>query len=240
MTLAMDNMRQTKNTMPENIRASRASMAMDKDYICLGAIAGAQGIKGEVRVKSFTANPVDVASYGEVLGDNGQTYRLKAKHETQGIVVVAIDGVTDRNAAEAMKGIKFYIKRDQLPELSQNDYYHADLLGLRLEDRAGNLIGHIISVEDFGAGDVVEVKDANGKTDLCLPFTASIFPEVDLQKGVAIVELPEFVEENNSQLMVSPSNHGTEMNARPILRQAQDELVSAEGEQASEVEETHE
>lgn len=190
----MLNMTAEKQNAKAALLNKRQTLTPGEDYLCLGAIASAQGIQGEVRVKSFTANPVDVASYGALLGDDGNAYRLKAKYAKDTLVIASIEGVTDRNQAETLRGIKLYARRDALPQLSGKRYYLADLIGMALFDQAGKKVGTINALHNFGAGDVVEVMDESGASDLMLPFSDSVFPEVDVKARRAVVAMPDFVE----------------------------------------------
>ena len=157
------------------------SNAKPKDgKLCLGVIVGARGIKGDVKVKSFTGHPADVASYGPLETDDGQRLTLKVTGEAKGSVVVRISGVTDRTKAEALKGQQLYVERSQLPESDDEDeYYHADLIGLSVVDETDTECGTVIALYDFGAGDVIDIRRPAGHT-LMLPFTADAVPEIDV------------------------------------------------------------
>lgn len=163
-------------------------MADDKaDKVCVGVIAGARGIKGDVKVKAFTENPNDIAAYGPVETDDGETLTLKVTGEAKGTVVVRIDGVTDRNQAEALKGQQMYVARNALPDTEDEDeYYHADLIGLTVVDETETECGTVIALYDFGAGDVIDIRRSAGHT-LLLPFTVEAVPSVDLKAGRIVV-----------------------------------------------------
>jgi 16S rRNA processing protein RimM len=162
--------------------------------VCIGQIVGAQGIQGAVRVKSFTADPPDVAAYGPVTDETGRQFRLKVASQAKGVVICRIDGVNDRNAAEALKGTRLHVAREMLPEPEEDDeFYHADLIGLAVELRDGTVLGKVRAVFDFGAGDMLELAGPGGETRL-LPFTRAAVPVVDIKAGRLIAEPPEETE----------------------------------------------
>lgn len=161
------------------------------DRVCLGAITGAHGIRGQVKIKPFTENPDDVGSYGPVTDEAGtRTFTLQVMGRAKEQVVVKLEGVGDRNAAEALRGTRLYVGRDKLPEAEDGAFYHADLIGLRVEDTSGETIGEVTAMYDFGAGDLVEFRGLVGKSHM-LPFTEEIVPVVDLDGGRIVVNPPE-------------------------------------------------
>ncbi|MEQ8398815.1 ribosome maturation factor RimM [Thalassobaculum sp.] len=161
------------------------------DRVCLGAVAGAHGVRGQVKVKPFTENPDDVAAYGLVEDERGdRRFKLSVTGRHKDTVIVRIDGVSDRNAAEALRGTRFYVARAALPEPEEGAFYHADLIGLSVVSVGGETLGRVTSVHDFGAGDLVEYVDANGGQHM-LPFTMATVPEVDLVGGRLVVDPPE-------------------------------------------------
>ncbi len=160
------------------------------DFVCVGAIAAAHGIRGEVKVKAFTADPLGVGAYGPVTTDRGQVLKLKVLREQGDAVIARVDGVTDRNGAEALRGLKLYVSRASLPAPEDEDeFYHADLLNLAVEDQAGETLGRIASIQDFGAGDMIEIALAQGGSAY-LAFTRDIVPTVDVKGGRVIVAPP--------------------------------------------------
>jgi 16S rRNA processing protein RimM len=159
--------------------------------ICVGVITGAQGVRGAVRVKSFTAVPEDVASYGPVEDETARRQlTLRLVGHAKGVVVATIAGIDDRDAAEALKGVRLYVKRSALPEAGEEEYYHADLLGLEAVLRDGTVLGRVRAVHEYGAGDSIEVERAAGGTVL-VPFTRAAVPVVDLAGGRLVIEPPE-------------------------------------------------
>lgn len=174
-----------------------AAATSDK-LLLLGAIIGAHGIKGEVKVKSFAAQPSDIAAYGP-LSDAGEKRRFDLSvvgtaDATRGILIARIAGVADRNAAEALKGTELYVARAKLPHLSDSDeFYFADLIGLLAVDAAGKPYGRIVSVDNYGAGDLLLVapEDASAGDSFVVPFTKAFVPVVDLKAGKVTLNLPE-------------------------------------------------
>jgi len=160
--------------------------------ILLGRVAGAHGIRGEVIIHAYTAAPEDIGTYGPLLDKSGaQSYRIKsARAMAKGGVVARLEGVSDRNAAEALKGVELYVERDKLPAAAEGEFYHADLIGLSAVDPQGKRIGEIVAVQNYGAGDLLEIRLAGtGKTEL-VPFTEATVPEVDIAAGHAMVAMP--------------------------------------------------
>jgi 16S rRNA processing protein RimM len=161
-----------------------------QERVCIGAIAGVRGLKGEVRIKSFTANPDDVAAYGPVSTDDGDvSYRIKITAHAKGLVIARLDGIADRTAAEALKGTRLYVPKEVLPEPGEGEYYHADLVGLRAETVEGKHLGMVKAVHNFGAGDILEIGpgENSGEDDLMVAFTADTVPVVDIENGRIVV-----------------------------------------------------
>ena len=156
--------------------------------VLLGVIIGAQGIRGEVKVKSFTGDPEAVGDYGPLHDAKGRDFRLKVHRLAKGDVVVAsIRGVGDRNAAEALKGTELYVARDALPQPEDGEFYYTDLVGLRVATTDGRELGTVGAVHNFGAGDMLEVKTEGGRSAM-VPFTDDAVPEVDIAGGRVVVD----------------------------------------------------
>ncbi len=161
--------------------------------ILLGAIAGVHGVRGEVKVKSFTADPLAIAAYGPLFDEQGRSFALKlsSKAAKDTVVIARIDGIGDRNAAEALKGKRLYAPREALPALSAADEFYAhDLIGLAVEDRSGQALGRVVDLADYGAGDIIAVGGGT-QGDFELPFADRFVPVVDLAAGKVVVELPD-------------------------------------------------
>jgi 16S rRNA processing protein RimM len=165
-------------------------MPASRRLLCVGIITGAQGIRGAVRIKSFTADPLDIDAYGPVSDEAGtRSFELESIGQSKGVVVATLSGVTDRNAAEALKGMQLFVERDRLPPADDEEYYHADLLGLAAELVTGEPLGRITAVYDFGAGDALEVTGADGGV-VMVPFTKAAVPVVDLEAGKVVIDPP--------------------------------------------------
>jgi 16S rRNA processing protein RimM len=165
-----------------------------KARVLVGVIAAAHGVRGLVRVKSFTADPKSVASYGELSDERGQRrFRLILQGQVKEGVIAKIDGIADRDAAEALKGTKLFVDREALPAIAADDeFYQADLVGLRVEARDGKTLGRVKAVLNFGAGDLLEIEGEG--VSLMLPFTKRVVPLVDLPGGRLVADPPAEVE----------------------------------------------
>lgn len=159
--------------------------------VCLGAIAGAYGVTGAVRIRSFTAAPEDIAAYGALSDESGgRVFEIKVTGMSRLQVVAEIEGVADRAAAEALKGTRLYVARECLPAPEADEYYHHDLIGLAVELAGGERLGTVAAVHDFGAGDMIEVARADGGAALLVPFTRELAPVVDLAAGRLVLAPP--------------------------------------------------
>jgi 16S rRNA processing protein RimM len=166
------------------------------DMICIGAIAGAFGVAGEVRLKSFCSEPTDIVTYGPLFSEDGsREFRVTLTRPVAGGLGARIAGVTSKEAADALRGTSLFVPRNRLPALPDDEYYHADLIGLDAFDTGGELIGKVTAVYNHGAGDIVEISPIRHKSALLLPFTAAIVPNVDLTAGRIVVDLPEDADE---------------------------------------------
>lgn len=163
----------------------------DATRVCLGIVVGARGLKGEVRIKSFTAEPEDVAAYGALESEDRQrSYTIKVLGFQNGSVIARIAGIGDRTAADRIKGEKLYVARTALPKTGEGEYYHADLIGLRVERTDGVSVGRVTAVGNYGGGDILDVAAPDGKSTM-VPFTASIIDAVDVAAGVVrVVPVP--------------------------------------------------
>lgn len=157
--------------------------------ICVGVVTGAHGLRGLVRIRPYTDTPEDVAAYGPVVSEDGtRRFKLEVRNRTgKGQVLVHIDGVDDRMAAEALKGLRLFVSRDMLPDAEDDEFYHADLLGLEVVAQDGTTLGTVRAVENFGAGDMLEINDARGGVST-IPFTLAAVPEVDIKTGRVVVD----------------------------------------------------
>lgn len=166
---------------------------MTDTRILLGHIAGAHGIKGEVLIKSYTGDPLAIADYGPLTDDRGRTHVIASVRPSNKGVIARIKGVSDRNAAEALKGTALHVDRSAMPEPEDGDYYHADLIGLRAVRTDGVELGKVIAVQNFGAGDLLELQLPGARQTEFIPFTDACVPRVDIKNGTVTVVMPEMV-----------------------------------------------
>ena len=163
--------------------------------VCVGAITGAHGIAGAVRIKSFTEVPEDVAAYGPVANEAGdRAFELTVTGQSAGAVLARIEGVDDRITAEALKGTRLYVARDMLPPPEDEEFYHADLLGLDAFLPDGAAFGVITAVHQLGAGDALEIDRGSDARPVIVPFTREAVPEVDIAGGRVVVDPPPDVD----------------------------------------------
>jgi 16S rRNA processing protein RimM len=159
-------------------------------WVCVASVAAAHGVRGALRLRSFTERPEDVAAYGPVYDQQGRRlFELQVIGRARGGVLVRIAGIGDRSAAEALRGVELYVARSALPELGSDEFYRADLEGLVVERPDGSRLGTVRSLDNFGAGDVIEVEAEDGRV-LALPFDRQTVPMVDLDAGRLVIEPP--------------------------------------------------
>jgi len=158
--------------------------------ICIARIGAAHGVRGAVKLWTFTDDPLAVLQYG-ALGtrDGSRWFEIATAREAKGHLVATLKGVATREDAERLNGVELYIARDRLPATGDDEYYHADLIGLAAVDAAGEPLGRVIAIHNFGAGDIIEIAPPQGAT-LLLPFTNAVVPAVDLAGGRVVIELP--------------------------------------------------
>jgi 16S rRNA processing protein RimM len=159
------------------------------ELICLGAVAGAWGVRGEVRLKSFCAAPEAIADYAPLVTEDGRSFGVTIVRPLQGAFAARLTGVATREAAEALKGQRLHAPRGRLPALPDDEFYHADLIGLDVLDAGGAPVGRVRAVHDHGAGDLIEI-DRPGRGTVLIPFTRTAVPTVDLAARRLIVDPP--------------------------------------------------
>ncbi len=170
---------------------------MASERICIGVISGPHGVSGAVRIKSFTANPVDVAAYGDVSDESGKRhFTLTVTGTAKGVVRATIKGVNDRDAAEALKGVKLFVPRTVLPAPDEEEYYYCDLVGLDAVLADGTPLGIVKAVQNYGAGDMIEIEEKEGGSAITIPFSRDAVPKVDLTGGRIVVTPPEWLLES--------------------------------------------
>jgi 16S rRNA processing protein RimM len=163
-------------------------MSAGDDRVLLGEIVAAHGIRGLVKVRAFTDDPEQLTGYGPLFDADGRELKLQLRGPTKGGVLAAVDGVGDRNKAEALRGTRLYVDRTALPVADADEFYHADLVGMQARLADGSVLGQIKAVQNFGAGDLLEVDLADRPGSVLVPFTSELVPVVDLDEGYVIVE----------------------------------------------------
>lgn len=160
--------------------------------VCVGAVAGAFGVRGEVRLKSFCALPEAIADYGPLEDEAGaRRFDVALDRPVKGGFAARLSGVETREAAEALRGVRLYAARDRLPALPDDEFYHADLIGLDVADPGGVILGRVRAVLDHGAGDLLEITRPGGGEPVLLPFTRANVPRIDLTARRLIADPPE-------------------------------------------------
>lgn len=172
--------------MPEN---ATEPMTKLENPVLMAVIGAAQGLRGEVRVRAYTGDPMSLGEYGNLHSLDGRVFEILEIREGKNVAIVRFRGVNDRNAAEALNGLELYIDRDALPdeELDDDEFYYADLEGLDVHDAEGNHYGAVTGIYDFGAGDLLELKGP-GKRPVLIPFSEAAVLEIDLEGGKILVD----------------------------------------------------
>lgn len=160
--------------------------------VCLGQIGAAHGVRGEVRLWSFTADPAAITEYGPLQADDGRVFEITSLRPAKGHFVATLSGIADRDAASALANTKLYVPRERLPQTTEPDeFYHADLVGLAAIDQAGQRRGTVVAVHNFGAGDLIEVRPDDGHGTELIPFDEAHVPVVDIAAGRIVVAWTE-------------------------------------------------
>lgn len=160
--------------------------------VIVGSLGGSFGVKGEVRLKSFCADPAAIADYAPLFTEDGHSFAtIVLTGQTTGALTARMDGIITKEDADAVKGLALYAERDRLPPLDDDEYYHADLIGLSVFDTGGALLGTVKTVQNHGSGDIIEVAVTGQSATFLLPFTLAVVPTVDLATGRIIVDPPE-------------------------------------------------
>lgn len=162
------------------------------DTICVGVITGAFGVRGEVRLKSYTANPEDIATFSPLQSEDGSaSFSISAMHPIKGGYAARLTSVASKEEADALRGTQLFVPRARLPSLPDDEFYHADLIGLVVLDTGGQTLGTVKAVQNHGASDLLEIQGPGLKTTVLLPFTREAVPTVDLTSGRIIADPPD-------------------------------------------------
>lgn len=180
-----------EKAMTERYEPLMRAVMTTSELICVAAIAGAFGVKGEVKLKSFTDSPESCVHYGPLLSEAGAVLITPTSHRMiKGGVAVRCPEVTSREHAEGMKSTKLFVPRENFPPAEEDEFYASDLVGLEVKSTDGKRIGKIVGVQDFGAGDLLEIKPKEGAS-FYHPFTLAGTPKVDIQARRVVIKLQD-------------------------------------------------
>jgi 16S rRNA processing protein RimM len=164
----------------------------ESKLICVGALAGAFGVRGEVRLKSFTSNPDDIENYAPLFTENGdKSFEIVITGRLKNGFAARLSGVVKKEQADDLKGTKLFVPRDRLPSLQEDEFYYSDLIGMIVYDTGGNEIGKVQAVLNHGAGDLLEIHGANLKVSVIIPFTKEAVPTVDIVSRRIVTDPPD-------------------------------------------------
>jgi len=184
--------RRTSDQHESKLESGNGAAPSRTDTVLVARFGAAHGVRGEIRLWSFTADPLAIADYGPLEDKSGKRhFIIGTLRPNKDFLVARIDGVDDRNAAEALRNVELYLPRERLPEIDEDDtWYYADLVGLAAQAPDGAAIGTVAAVYNFGAGDIVEIAPASGGKTLLLPFTEAVVPQVDIEAKRIVVVVP--------------------------------------------------
>jgi 16S rRNA processing protein RimM len=162
------------------------------ERVCVAQIGAAHGIRGEVKLWSFTADPLAIKEYGPLETEDGAArFKIESLRAAKDHLVVRFSGIDDRNAAERLTNLRLFVPRTRLPATDADEFYHADLVGLKAVDANGNEFGTVIAVQNFGAGDLLEIKIPDDSETVLMPFTVTTVPTVDIAGGRIVIDPPQ-------------------------------------------------
>ncbi|OEY86607.1 16S rRNA processing protein RimM [Wolbachia pipientis] len=164
--------------------------------VCLGIILSPHGIKGAVKIKTFTEKSENISLYGELIDDDNRGYTINLLSVvSSNLVIATINGITSRNEAESSRNKKLYIARDKLPMLDNlNEFYHNDIINMEVRLESNELYGHVQSVHNFGSDDILEIQMVNTKKSIMMPFTQEIFPYINMMERYIVLNMPKFID----------------------------------------------
>lgn len=159
-----------------------------EDLVLMAVVGAPHGVKGEVRVRSHTSDPLSIAGYGPLRSRDGRVFQIVHARPQKTVLVVRFKGVSDRTAAEALNGTELFVEKSALGEPDEDEFFHADLVGLEVSDTTGAALGRVVALHDFGAGDIVEI-GRHGNRTVMIPFTRAAVPVVDIKTRKLVVDL---------------------------------------------------
>lgn len=163
---------------------------MSDELICVGTLGGSFGVRGDVRLKSFCAEPSDIGNYSPLVTEDGRSFAITILGPMKSGYSARLSGISSKEEADALNGEKLFARREQLPALPDDEYYHTDLEGLEVVDTGGTILGRVKTVQNHGAGDLLEVIGPHIKTAVLLPFTLAAVPTIDLKAGRIVADPP--------------------------------------------------
>ena len=166
-------------------------MGTPRDSVLVGVIVGAHGIKGEVKLKSFTSDPLSIGRYGPLQSTSGQNFEITKLKAAKDDFIASLKSVADRNAAETLKSVELFVDREKLPKLKGHETYAHDLIGLDVFAEGGVKLGKLVAMPNYGAGDLLEVAVNGSAETVLIPFTNAFVPQDDFTNGMITVNLPE-------------------------------------------------
>jgi 16S rRNA processing protein RimM len=162
------------------------------ERICVAQVGGAHGLRGEVKLKSFTADPMAIRQYAPLTSEDGaRSFEIETLRHGKGHLIARFRGVDDRAAAAQLARVRLFVPRERLPPPAADEFYHIDLIGLAAVTADGAEVGTVAAIHDFGAGDILELRPRAGGSTIMVPFTAAYVPEVDLGRGRIVVSPPQ-------------------------------------------------
>lgn len=165
---------------------------MSDSYICIGTITSPHGVKGEVKIQPHTQYPDGLTAYGPLYDQYGsKTFEVHIKRIQNTLVIATVDGSSDRNAAEQLRGKKLYVPREALPETEEEEFYREDLVNLKVKTTDGVEVGIVKAIHNFGAGDIIEIGQKDSKKTDMLPFTLETVPTINIEEGYVVIAQPE-------------------------------------------------
>lgn len=173
-----------------------ADTSTSKSRVLLGTITSAHGIRGEVTIKTYTGDPQAISGYGPLTDTSGaRKIKIRSVRVTPKGIIARLEGIDDRNGAEALRGTDLYVDRTRLPKPAQDEFYHADLIGLEVRDAGGAVLGKVVTVANFGAGDLLEIKRPENRETDYVAFTNANVPEIAIAQGYLVISMPDMVGE---------------------------------------------
>lgn len=165
---------------------------MSEERICVGVVSGAFGVKGEVRIKSFTSDPAAIGEYSPLASEDGtRSWDITVSRPIKNGFAARMSGVLTKEDGDALKGVELYVPRDRFPDLPDDEFYHADLIGLEVLDTGGAELGRVTAVQNNGADDLLELRVPGKSATVLLPFTKACVPTVDIEAGRLVADPPE-------------------------------------------------